>query len=166
MTSLHHDSEAALLPFGETLRKFGPALGLVPGFVLLLLTALFAVSAGMINVIDPPYELERTLTFMMAVAAFPAPYVIFSGVSFIFMHCHPSRHLMHLFYSAVPLFLMTPALTLWYRFNTPGDQTFGRRLDLALVDNLLAAIAIGILFLLIMGTIVVAGRWAQRDEMA
>jgi hypothetical protein len=146
-------------------RIFGPARRLFPGFVIMGICAVLAMCIGLINVFDPPYQHDRTLAFMLATAAFPCPYVVYSVLTFILMHVHPSSLLIRLYYSAFIPLLASPVIIGMKHFEAASELPFNRRLDAALIDNLCASVVIGLLFLLIMGIIVFGAKWAQRDEL-
>lgn len=146
-------------------RVMGPARRLLPGFVIMGICALLAMCIGLINVFDPPYQHDRTLAFMLATAAFPCPYVVYSALTFILLHVHPSPLLVRLYYSAFIPLLASPVIVGMKHFDAAGDLPFNRRLDAALIDNLCASVVIGAVFLLIMGIVVFGAKWAQREEL-
>lgn len=144
---------------------FGPARRLIPGFLVMMLCALIALVAGLLNVFDPPYRADRTLAFMLATGAFPCPYVVYSTLCFFLIHIHPSAVLVRLFYvSFIPL-LATPIIVGKRHFEAAGDLPFNVRLDSTLINNLWVSVVIGLTFLLIMAAIVFAAKWAQRDDI-
>lgn len=164
MTSATRDS-GEFETIGTIDRFFGPARGLVPGFVVMMLCALLALVAGLHNVFDPPHRADRTLAFMLATGAFPCPYIVYSALCFLLMHLHPSTLLVRLFYvSFIPL-LAAPIVVGKRHFAAAGDLPFNVRLDSTLINNLWVSVVIGLTFLLIMAVVVFAARWAQRDDI-
>jgi hypothetical protein len=145
-------------------RIMGPARRLFPGFVIMGICALLAMGIGLLNVFDPPYQHDRTLAFMLATAAFPCPYVVYSALTFILMHIHPSPLLARLYYSAFIPLLASPIVVGMRHFEAASELPFNRRLDAALIDNLCASVVIGVIFLVIMGIVVFGAKWAQREE--
>lgn len=144
-------------------RIFGPARVMVPGLALLLLIALFTVAAGMINVFDPPYRGDRTVLFMLATGVYPGPYMFYGLFSFLLIHAHPTPRMTAIFYASCAPLAAAPVVSL-LRYMHAEDMSFGQRLDEALFANLLASIAIGVLFLAVMAVIVFATRWMETDS--
>jgi hypothetical protein len=165
MTQCTSDDRSDDSRVGAINRILGPARGLFPGFVVMGICAIIAMLVGLINVFDPPYHSDRTLAFMLATAAFPCPYVVYSALSFILMHIHPSALLVRLFYGSFIPLLISPVIAGMRHFEAAGELSFSRRLDAALIENLCVSVVIGVSFLLIMGIVVFGAKWAQRDEL-
>lgn len=148
---------------GSITKIFGPALPILPGLVVLATITLLVLGAGMYNVVHPPFNGDRTIMFMLAVAVYPAPYLLYGMLCFVLFHHYTSSRLTLVYYVSCLLLVSAPVAALM-RHMDKIDLPFPRRLHQSTFENFLAALIIGAVSITIMFIIIKSLKWLEDDS--
>lgn len=124
-----------------------PIRHIIPGLMMLMLTAFASMAAGFYNVYAlAGHHGDIHILFMLAAAVYPGPYFLYALFCFFLFHGFQSRWLTLVFYLSCGLMAVAPFIAIKLNLGTLG-LSLPQQLDAALWQNFFAALAIGAVFI-------------------